>query len=521
MDSENNDNLENEEFNEEIDSQDFNDNSAIGYSPSFMGGFGRSIGSNDSLRKTIEKNKSMNMPNRNVKPKDNNDDNDNNDGKSDKQNTNEKDNSSNNLNNDSNVVNEPEEDQSALGKLLNFKRPTGTRLRLIIIVVIVVAVLFLAFIILLGSSAIVLKLIGSDSDKSNDLTFSSVGDNSGFWWPVGSSETTTRNGKTFASGQPALTAISSEFSSNRCLGDKCGAHYGIDVGSGGLINVYNIIATKSGTVVNVSNDCEDNGGLNNSCNGGVGNYVTIDHGNGYYSRAQHMAKDSIVVSVGDSVEQGQVIGKIGQSGRCDGAHLHFQIHIGGTSNNYAVDPTKYIDPSNPRPVLSSGSGSEITKMIQFFEGTGKMSGDSYIAYNDTGGVLTVGHGVTIKYNRARFTAHGINPDSIGVGTKIPISVVDAIEAEIQQDMRNGVISVLNSNGITLKEHQIDALLCRMYNTGNINSFPSNYKKYGDTDALYNNYMASPVRDAKGNYLAGLAKRRSLEWKLFHEGIYTY
>lgn len=519
MNSENNENLENKEF----DSHEFKDNSAIGYSPNIKSRFGN----NNSLKETIEKTKRMNMPNKSINSSDTNDDNsdNNNDDENSKLNNsdkNEKENLNDNINSDYKVDSEVEENQSGSGRLSNFKLIKNSKTRLIIIVVIVIAVLFLAFIILLGASAVVLKLVGDSSDKSNNLSFSSVGDDSGFWWPVGSDETTTKNGKVFASGQPALTDISSGFSSNRCLGGKCSAHYGIDVGSGGLINVYNIIATKSGTVVYVSNDCADNGDLYNDCNGGVGNYVTIDHGNGYYSRAQHMAKDSIVVNVGDSVEQGQVIGKIGQSGRCQGAHLHFQIHIGGAANNYAVDPTKYVDPSNPRPVASHGSGSqsELVKMIQYFEGTGPVSGDSYIAYKYSYDVLTIGHGVTIPYNRQKFQNHGINPDSIGVGTKLPISVVDAIEAEIIQDHYNSVIGTLNNANLSLKQNQIDALVSRHYNTGNIKGFVDAYNRYGDTIDLYNGYMSTPVT-AKGKYLAGLARRRASEWKLFHEGIYTY
>lgn len=244
----------------------------------------------------------------------------------------------------------------------------------IIIVLIFFATLFFGLILLLLFGSIIFFFNEDGSSDGNSLSFSQVGDDSGFWWPVGSNETTTKNGVTFASGTPALTAISSNFTSNRCLGGTCRAHKGFDIGSGGKIGVYNLIAIKSGTVVKAYNECEDNGTLNNSCGGQLGNYVTIDHGNGYYSRYQHMAKDSVTVKVGDTVQQGQVIGKIGKSGRCTGAHLHFEIQVGGSTSAYAVDPLTYVDPDNPRPVSSSSSFVEGTENVQTVCLTLKASG---------------------------------------------------------------------------------------------------------------------------------------------------
>lgn len=506
----------------------------VGYFPG--GGFGAGLKSglangNSGLSDTIEKNKAMNTPNGTVTNNGENEDSENSSNQESSDNSDDKlqNKSDNTKNEDKNISgknlndsSEVEGDGKAKSKI-DIKKQKAVKLRrMLIIIGISVFAIFIIFLLLMGAVYVVFDKFTFKDNGNNSTGYVDVGDDSGFWWPVGSNETTTNNGKTYASGQPALTSISSGFQSNRCLGGTCNAHYGIDVGSNDQINVYNLIASKSGTVVKVSNDCDDNGDLKNYCNGGLGNYVTIDHGNGYYTRYQHMAKNSIVVSEGDSVDQGQVIGKIGQSGRCQGAHLHFQVHIGGTSNSYAVDPTKYVDPNNPRPVASSSasSSSELVKMIQYFEGTGPVSGDSYIAYKYSYDVLTIGHGVTIPYNRKKFQDHGINPDTITVGTKISKSIVDAIEAEIIQDHYNSVVDTLNKAGLSLKQNQIDALVSRHYNTGNIKGFVNAYKKYGDTDALFAAYMSSPVT-AKGKYLAGLARRRASEWKLFHEGVYTY
>lgn len=58
-------------------------------------------------------------------------------------------------------------------------------------------------------------------------------------------------------------------------------------------------------------------------NGGYGNYVVIDHGNGVQTLYAHMS--SISVSVGESVSRGQGIGGVGNTGQSTGYHLHFEV----------------------------------------------------------------------------------------------------------------------------------------------------------------------------------------------------
>lgn len=60
----------------------------------------------------------------------------------------------------------------------------------------------------------------------------------------------------------------------------------------------------------------------------AGNTVVIDHGTGEYSVLCHMRQGSVVVSRGDRVEQGQVIGRIGNSGESFGPHLHYHLQAG-------------------------------------------------------------------------------------------------------------------------------------------------------------------------------------------------
>lgn len=69
---------------------------------------------------------------------------------------------------------------------------------------------------------------------------------------------------------------------------------------------------------------------------GAGNYVQIDHGDGYRSIYMHM--DRYIVGAGQYVSAGQTIGYVGTSGLSDGPHLHFGISYHGTY----VNPMEYV-----------------------------------------------------------------------------------------------------------------------------------------------------------------------------------
>lgn len=69
---------------------------------------------------------------------------------------------------------------------------------------------------------------------------------------------------------------------------------------------------------------------------GYGNLVEINHGNGYVTRYGH--NDEILVQVGDVVGKGDLISRMGSSGRSTGPHVHFEVLKDGKR----VDPARYI-----------------------------------------------------------------------------------------------------------------------------------------------------------------------------------
>jgi murein DD-endopeptidase MepM/ murein hydrolase activator NlpD len=87
-----------------------------------------------------------------------------------------------------------------------------------------------------------------------------------------------------------------------------------------------IVTTADGQVVTVDFDP-----------GGFGNYVIIKHKHGFYTRYAHML--SVRVKTGQRVQQGDVIGYIGNTGLSTGPHVHYEVHIGSD----VVDPYRYLN----------------------------------------------------------------------------------------------------------------------------------------------------------------------------------
>lgn len=99
------------------------------------------------------------------------------------------------------------------------------------------------------------------------------------------------------------------------------SHNGIDISAN---SGSTIVAADGGTVTMAA------------WNGGYGNCVMIDHGNGYITLYGHMS--SLAVSQGQSVSQGECIAYVGSTGLSTGPHLHFEVYQGGGR----IDPEMFF-----------------------------------------------------------------------------------------------------------------------------------------------------------------------------------
>ena len=341
-----------------------------------------------------------------------------------------------------------------------------------------------------------------------------------YWWPIGSVETNEVSGKIFAKGTPETVFVSSPFGvrADPFGGSDTKDHRGVDISGGSLSNT-NIIAAKDGIVVypteGSSVSCPS-GNTQSNCGGGYGNYVIIQHSDGNYTLYGHLYENSILVKSGDKVEQGQVIAKMGSSGNSTGAHLHFEVREGNNSRDNTVNPLNYISAENPR--AASKTDDKFLQFLKSWEGTGKISGNSYVVEDLKDGELTVGSGVTLRNNVELFKTYGIDALNYREGDLIPIEKVDSVMLDIINEKTTNIELYLSSNSIVLKQNQVYGLVSRTYNIGNYNGFADAYKKYGDTDDLYTNWFFNKsITSSK--FKAGLTKRRDAEWTLFHTGEY--
>ncbi|AVZ84611.1 MULTISPECIES: M23 family metallopeptidase [unclassified Acinetobacter] len=108
---------------------------------------------------------------------------------------------------------------------------------------------------------------------------------------------------------------------NRTLLGTTRHHSGVDLAAPSGTAIY---STGSGVVTK------------SGWGSGYGQYVEIDHGNGYITRYAHASR--LMVNAGDRVSAGEHIANVGCTGRCTGPHLHFEVVKDGQRKN----PTTYL-----------------------------------------------------------------------------------------------------------------------------------------------------------------------------------
>lgn len=119
---------------------------------------------------------------------------------------------------------------------------------------------------------------------------------------------------------PEMTRISSEYGMRTLMGTTRG-HSGIDLAAPSGTPIY---ATGPGIVTKAG------------WGTGYGQYVEVNHGNGYLTRYAHASR--IMVRAGDQVQAGEHIANVGCTGRCTGPHLHFEVVRDGERKN----PSSYL-----------------------------------------------------------------------------------------------------------------------------------------------------------------------------------
>ena len=140
-------------------------------------------------------------------------------------------------------------------------------------------------------------------------------------------------------------------------------HAGIDIATGNnssSIEGKNIVAVRGGTVeVPPYQD------------GGYGNYVIIDHGDGFKTVYGHCKSIAPGISTGKTVKQGDVIAYVGTTGNSTGNHLHFEIRYNDSKRNplptYANNDNRDSNP-NPVYVLKNGKYEYNTSFITNYNG---------------------------------------------------------------------------------------------------------------------------------------------------------
>ena len=406
---------------------------------------------------------------------------------------------------------------------------------------------------------------GSSSSSASSSTYSSLP--TGWWWPIGSEETITADGITCAPGTPVTVRVTrgGRGPSSAYLGitgethEKGDKGAAIDIADAGMeSNKYNVISIAEGKVLSTESGVPDG----QDGNGGMGNYVTVDYGNGITATYMHMYNGSITVHVGDELIYGQVIGKVGNSGSSTATHLHVEIK----KNGEYEDTTHYLDPNNPRPMESvpiGGAGvvTEGQQFLRLFENDAMrryLNGEiteyhstayiyNYITqdkqYYLMGNDLGLNRNGNYGFGVCFYTCPGSNPvkgerintsqgEFMNTGyfkdrgydvrndanyqkyyeSKIPVSIVDSIEQQMVKEKIQYWTDKAESKGVKLTQNQLYAIVDIAY-------------QYGDGGGGINNILnamksGQQVTKSIASGFYEYADRGASRWTLFTTGKYT-
>lgn len=127
-------------------------------------------------------------------------------------------------------------------------------------------------------------------------------------------------------------------------------HYGVDYGASEGTPIF---VMEDGIVIESR--------LSTAANGGYGEYVKVKHSNGDVSTYAHMISGSRVVKKGEKVVEGQMLGKVGETGNTTGPHLHWEVAVNGAPVNPIVYVKNGMKVDKPRPVIRSAESRGVKK----------------------------------------------------------------------------------------------------------------------------------------------------------------
>ena len=127
---------------------------------------------------------------------------------------------------------------------------------------------------------------------------------------------------------------------NRITNGYGGNHKGVDIGWNRKYTEeqnYLVYPNCKGIVKKIVTGLKND--LTSSGEKSWGNYVLIEHENGMYSRYAHLKY--VYCKVGETVDENTSIGYMGDSGKANGVHLHFEVQTNASSSS-RIDPTPYL-----------------------------------------------------------------------------------------------------------------------------------------------------------------------------------
>ena len=229
---------------------------------------------------------------------------------------------------------------------------------------------------------------------------------------------------------------------------------------------------------------------------GWGNYVLIKHPNGMYSRYAHLQK-GLWVKVGQEVDEGTVLGIMGDSGYAFGRHLHFEVQTSASAND-RIDPTPYLSKAiwenSPQP---TPTGDKLYKVVG---GSLLLLNDSYASIGEypTGTIVKyIRDGYNLQYQGRTYHYYYVEVTTDGKQGYMACDYLEAVNDPTPQPTKNEY-EVVGGNLLLLNENYA-SIGC--YPTGTRVEYLADGYNLKDGDKTYHYYKVKVESDGNVGYMA--------------------